>query len=203
MNLAESAPHCFNALFHSIVNQVSITSNSNLPSFALVRSLAKVNYPGSVLDKASIARIRDRFKYQRKVLRVDDAIAYFPRVRPTEQQVKDYLISNNWYLKCTLVDVLKNWHPSDRRDTAKTTQANLDKELLQAISTQKWDQCLIRNTGYRNIGKAIFAKQAIKKGEVVCDYHGDLISHKDGMLLYNSYPSEKKTLYDVLRIQRD
>ena len=62
--------------------------------------------------------------------------------------------------------------------------------MIQSISDQKWDKCLIRNTGDPHIGKGIFAKQAIPKGEVICDYHGDLISHKEGMRRYNSYPSD-------------
>ncbi|KAL3863015.1 hypothetical protein ACJMK2_004797 [Sinanodonta woodiana] len=40
------------------------------------------------------------------------------------------------------------------------------------------------------MGKGVFAKEFIKKGEVVCDYHGDLISHKEGMILYNQYPED-------------
>lgn len=35
-----------------------------------------------------------------------------------------------------------------------------------------------------------WAKEFIKKGEVVCDYHGDLISNKEGMILYNQYPED-------------
>lgn len=66
----------------------------------------------------------------------------------------------------------------------------LDQELIQSISEQKWDKCIIRQTGDQHIGKGIFAKQDIPKGEVICDYHGDLISHKEGMRRYNSYPSE-------------
>ena len=106
IKLAESAPPCFNSVFNSIENQVVITVDTDLP-FALVRSLAIQSNPGIVRDKNRIARIRDRLKYQRNVLRVADAIAYFPRTRPTEQQVTDYLMSKNWLLKRTLVDVLK------------------------------------------------------------------------------------------------
>ncbi|KAL3862981.1 hypothetical protein ACJMK2_004763 [Sinanodonta woodiana] len=109
-------------------------------------------------------------------LRVADAIAYFPRSRPTEQQVKDYLISKNWFVKTNLIDVLKHWKPSELRDIAKTNKAILDQELIQSISEQKWDNCVIRQTGDQHIGKGIFAKRNISKGEVICDYHGDLIS---------------------------
>ncbi|KAL3854218.1 hypothetical protein ACJMK2_013495 [Sinanodonta woodiana] len=119
--------------------------------------MAIENNPGVKLDKPMITRIRDRFKYQRSLLRVSDAIAYFPRVRPTEHQLTEYLVSKKWYVKRLFQDVLK-WKPSEKRDTKKQSQALLDKELLLSINTHKWNSCIVRSTGDSKMGKGVYQK---------------------------------------------
>ncbi|KAK3610498.1 hypothetical protein CHS0354_016687 [Potamilus streckersoni] len=174
------------AEYEYIVAKLTISVDQDVPTYDQVRVAAHETHPGVTLDHLTIKRIRDRLRYQRNVLRVAEVISSFSRMRPTEKQLTELLKRKDWYTKRTLGDIQKQWTPSDRRDTTNQHRVEEERKWIDCIASQKWNSCIIRLTDDPSIGKGIFAKEDIKSGQVVCDYHGDLISHSEGMKRYNS-----------------
>jgi hypothetical protein len=174
--------------YDSIASKFKLSCNDKVPVVSQIRdSLFQTNI-GVKFDLETLTRIRDRFKYQRIVLRVAETIASFPRSRPTEQQLNEYLEQKGWIQKRITTDVLKQWKPCDRRGATNQRQATLETQWIECIAHQKWPKCIVRRANEPSMGQGVFAKEPIPKGEVVCDYHGDLISHAEGLRRYNAYP---------------
>ena len=68
-------------------------------------------------------------------------------------------------------------------------QQQLDNKTLYNLENQRWVLADISSTTER--GKGLFAAKPIKKGTVVCDYHGKLLSYEQSHRKYTSSDSEK------------
>ena len=63
-------------------------------------------------------------------------------------------------------------------------QQQLDDKTLYNVENQRWVRADVSSIAER--GKGLFAAKSIKKGIVVCDYHGKLLSYEQGHRKYTS-----------------
>ena len=83
--------------------------------------------------------------------------------------------------------------------TKSSSTVNDDDTILQHIQNQDWPNLFIKDTGDPNKGKGVFTGiQPIKKGTVVCDYHGQLVTKKQGEERLK-VPLSRMQLYFVFR----
>jgi len=177
-------------IYSSIVNKLNISAEKDNPTFDQIRQAANKTHPGLTLDTDVLKRIRDRLHYDRHVLRVKEGIAHYPRACPNENQLTKFLKEKCLLSKRLLLDIRNQWVPSERRGMSVVRQIDDQNTWYQCILNQTWPSCTVLNHDDPSIGKAVYAKVAIKKGQIVCDYHGDLISHSEGISRYDQYPPE-------------
>ncbi|KAL3831187.1 hypothetical protein ACJMK2_044776 [Sinanodonta woodiana] len=176
-------------LYYKIVARTfKISVDDKLPLVSQIQEILCKTNTAVKLDKSDLTKIRDRFKYQRIMLRIAHTITCFPRSRPSEAQIDSFLKEKGWTQKRILNDVLKRWQPSDRRCATTQRQTNLENEWTECIKQQKWTKIIVRRADDPSMGNGVFAREPIAKGEVVCDYHGDLVSHAEGLERYHTYP---------------
>jgi len=61
-------------------------------------------------------------------------------------------------------------------------------DKIKALSSQQSWEGLQVVDDLAGSGRGVVATRQFAPGEVVCDYHGSLLSHKDGKSKYNSSP---------------
>ncbi|KAI4798096.1 hypothetical protein KUCAC02_023590 [Chaenocephalus aceratus] len=93
--------------------------------------------------------------------------------RPTEAAVQRVLGKERWTTNRPCVeDLLKAWVPPQQ-------VAGDYQHLLPCLLQQSWKGLSLKDFGQAK-GKGVVATMPFSKGEVVCDYHGELISNSVG-----------------------
>ena len=72
-----------------------------------------------------------------------------------------------------ITEVVENWAPSGSEDHIMD-----NKQIQELVETQDWKGLHIGQ--FEEKGDGIMTTRTFKKGEVVCDYHGPVVSRKEG-----------------------
>ncbi|XP_014679100.1 PREDICTED: N-lysine methyltransferase SETD8-A-like [Priapulus caudatus] len=116
----------------------------------------------------------NRWVYERSKLRCKEGIESFPRVRPSKKQLKKFLMQKDWDSKTLGEAILADWSPT--RPVRGTNTGRL--QLQSLIKKQRWPG-LSAFTSEK--GRGVTATRPFRHGEVVCDYHGTLLTHEEGI----------------------
>ncbi|KAJ4921914.1 hypothetical protein JOQ06_022178 [Pogonophryne albipinna] len=93
--------------------------------------------------------------------------------QPTEEAVRRALTKEGWVNNTPSVqDVVRGW-------VAPRDPPTCSRSLIRSISEQSWRGLAVRDFGGEK-GKGVVATCPMDKGDVVCDYHGTLISQAEG-----------------------
>jgi len=84
-------------------------------------------------------------------------------------------------------EVLKNWAPSGAVDCIMDS-----KEMKKMVTTQQWRGLHIQD--FEGKGRGVIVTRRFEAGEVVCDYHGDVITFAEGQKVHKA-TTEKETGY--------
>ncbi|XP_049425574.1 uncharacterized protein LOC125884640 [Epinephelus fuscoguttatus] len=96
------------------------------------------------------------------------------RHRPTEEKVKAIVAKERWEKNVpNFPDVLQVWV------SLLKTAIEDDEAIIKSVVEQEWKGINLKDFGEPK-GKGIFATMPFSKGDVVCDYHGKLISESEG-----------------------
>ncbi|KAJ4921925.1 hypothetical protein JOQ06_022189 [Pogonophryne albipinna] len=99
--------------------------------------------------------------------------------QPTEEAVRRALTKEGWVTNTPSVqDVVRGW-------VAPRDPPTCSRRLIRSISEQSWRGLAVRDFGGEK-GKGVVATCPMDKGDVVCDYHGTLISQAEGRLREDS-----------------
>ena len=114
--------------------------------------------------------------------------AQCPRRFPGQSRVKGLLQSTNWKRNIPETDaILKEWNPP------ASAIPLIDPSQIQRYTTsQKWRGIAVTNIEGK--GRGVTATRTFQAGEVVCDYHGPVMSAKEGKAVHLS-TNEKQTGY--------
>ncbi|KAI4800290.1 hypothetical protein KUCAC02_013335 [Chaenocephalus aceratus] len=93
--------------------------------------------------------------------------------QPTEEAVRRSLTKERWVSNTPSVqDVVRGW-------VAPLGAPTSSQSLIRSISEQSWRGLAVRDFGGEK-GKGVVATCPMDKGDVLCDYHGTLISFAEG-----------------------
>ncbi|XP_042264220.1 N-lysine methyltransferase KMT5A-like [Thunnus maccoyii] len=155
-----------------------------------------VTLDGDVPDKTERQKVSPDYQrqlYERWLkaqmkLRVRHVLAYFCRRLPTEKQVGIWIVKQGWTSNFpNAANIIKEWKPSGSVDMV------MDSKHIQTFtSSQKWRGLLVADVEGK--GKGVIATRRFQSGEVVCDYHGRVITAKEGHHIQKNI-SEEETVY--------
>ncbi|CAJ0964350.1 unnamed protein product [Ranitomeya imitator] len=124
--------------------------------------------------------LRNKWIGIQKRLRAEDAAESF-RKPPSRKQLSNYVKGQGWKTNVpTIVEVMRAWKPPMQRK-----QNDFPEEIKALVRTQKWKGLVIIEDSSKG-GHTVKTTHAFKKGEVVCDYHGELMGSKEGEELQRS-----------------
>uniref|UniRef100_A0A3B1IDY1 Si:dkeyp-87d1.1 n=1 Tax=Astyanax mexicanus TaxID=7994 RepID=A0A3B1IDY1_ASTMX len=135
-------------------------------------------------ERVSVAKEHDRHCYDRwrgdqKQLRVQHVL-HFGRRQPSESRVRSWIEKQGWTANVPdAALVVKAWKPSGRVDTAMESHS-----MQKYIKKQKWKGLVA--VPEEGKGRGVVATRAFQIGEVICDYHGKVVSRKVGIETHKS-----------------
>ncbi|KAL6455528.1 hypothetical protein MHYP_G00360680 [Metynnis hypsauchen] len=112
-------------------------------------------------------------------LRIQHIIEHFGKRQPSENKLRRFIGRQEWTSNVPDFDhVLKYWTPPRVHDRVK------DNGLIQMVRSQKWKGLQI--TAIPGKKKGVVTTNEFACGDIVCDYHGTVVSRKEGLTTYNS-----------------
>ncbi|XP_041441908.1 histone-lysine N-methyltransferase set-1-like isoform X1 [Xenopus laevis] len=111
---------------------------------------------------------------------MDVVIAHYKHEKPTLSQVNDYLGLQGWVKNVPSVEeILLHWEAREQ-----PRREDNDGKIQSLIKTQQWPGLAIIDDPDK--GQKVVTLKAFQKGDYICDYHGQVISAKEGEQLMRS-----------------
>ncbi|XP_041863367.1 uncharacterized protein LOC121653764 isoform X2 [Melanotaenia boesemani] len=112
----------------------------------------------------------DRWRNIQYRQRTERLLGRFVARKPSAGKVQRVIDSNGWTTNCPKPkEILRLWKPGAR------TQIQEDKHVLNGVSTQTWRGLAIKDFGGEK-GKGVVTTCRFSRGDIVCDYHGELVT---------------------------
>ncbi|XP_053531453.1 uncharacterized protein LOC128629108 isoform X1 [Ictalurus punctatus] len=130
----------------------------------------------------------DKWRAAQKAKRMERLLKAFTR-KPQESRVKYGILKEGWKNNCPKpADVLAAWKP------ATQFVIETDEDLRRNVSQQTWKGLAIKDFGGEK-GLAVVATQPFSKGDIVCDYHGKVITYAQGKVMMQNLQDEAVYLF--------
>ncbi|XP_048859831.1 uncharacterized protein LOC125727149 [Brienomyrus brachyistius] len=193
---ADSAEEGSSCSAHGAARDAAIGSNQQMDVQAAFDQLLKTNpvtLDGDVPDKNVRTQTSGQFQrqlYERWLkaqmrMRVRHVLSHFGRRQPTESRVDAWIRKQGWRNNVpSAASVLKDWRPVGSVDTA------IDCHHVQnLVRRQKWKGLVVVDIAGK--GKGVCATRQFQAGEVVCDYHGPVVTATEGQRIHESTKEEE------------
>ncbi|XP_072573882.1 uncharacterized protein [Paramormyrops kingsleyae] len=190
---AEEGPSCS---ARGAARDAALASNQQMDVQAAFDQLLRthpVTLDGDIPDKTARSQTSGRFQrqlYERWLkaqmrMRVRHVLSHFGRRQPTESQVDAWIRNQGWKSNVpSAASVLKDWRPVGSMDTAVDSS-----HIQKLIHNQKWKGLVVMDIAGK--GKGVCATCQFKAGEVVCDYHGPVVTATEGQRIHSSTKEEE------------
>ncbi|XP_051809492.1 uncharacterized protein LOC110945292 isoform X2 [Acanthochromis polyacanthus] len=129
----------------------------------------------SLVHRAAVSQDSQRKLYERWLkkqmkLRIQHAAAQFPRRLPTESRVAGWISKQGWKRNIPSASkILEAWQPTGDFQDIPTSAA-----IRKLVSSQRWKGLVISHIEGK--GRAVLTTRSFKAGEVLCDYHGEVVT---------------------------
>ncbi|XP_072563170.1 uncharacterized protein [Paramormyrops kingsleyae] len=152
-----------------------------------------VTLDGDIPDKTARSQTSGRFQRQlydrwlkaQMRMRVRHVLSHFGRRQPTESRVDAWIRNQGWKSNVpSAASVLKDWRPVGSVDTAMDSS-----HIQELIHNQKWKGLVVMDIAGK--GKGVCATRQLQAGEVVCDYHGPVVTATEGQRIHSSTKEEE------------
>ncbi|XP_075931586.1 uncharacterized protein LOC142931513 isoform X2 [Anarhichas minor] len=101
-------------------------------------------------------------------------LLYFTHRKPSAGMVSRLMEKEGWKVNHTTVEeILQMWVPA----SIDTIEGN--EQVLRNVATQRWKGLTIKHFGGEK-GLGVVATRPFSKGDIVCDYHGKVITADEG-----------------------
>lgn len=101
---------------------------------------------------------------------------YFNRRLPSETRVSSWITSQGWTANApSVAAIIRGWKPSGTMDTIGESIP-----IRCLVKSQRWKGLIVMNADGKR--RAVLAGRAFRLGEVVCDYHGMIVTGAGGQL---------------------
>ncbi|XP_034025435.1 N-lysine methyltransferase KMT5A [Thalassophryne amazonica] len=174
----------------------SVKSHNIQMDFQVVWDKFLVEFPvtldGTVptrISRCAVSQEHQRKIYERWLktqmkMRVEHVISHFNRRLPSTSRVAAWIARQGWRSNIPVADtVLKAWKPSGSMEDMPTS-----KHIRRLISNQKWKGLALKDIEGK--GKGVVAARRFVAGEVVCDYHGQVVTGAEGEEIHKNTNEE-------------
>ncbi|KAL7825014.1 hypothetical protein SRHO_G00342260 [Serrasalmus rhombeus] len=130
----------------------------------------------------------DRWRSEQLERRVQHVLEHFARRLPSESRVKAWIMKQGWSANLPdAASIVQQWKPSGGIDVA------MDSVVLQKFCrTQRWKGLAVADIEGK--GRGVLVTRPFALGEVVCDYHGKVVSRQEGLATHTA-TAEKESGY--------
>ncbi|XP_049329684.1 N-lysine methyltransferase KMT5A-A-like [Astyanax mexicanus] len=120
----------------------------------------------------------DRWRSEQFELRVQHVLEHFARRLPSESRVKAWIEKQGWSSNISdAASIVQQWKPSGGIDDV------MDSAVLQKFCrTQRWKGLSVAEI--EGEGRGVVVTRPFAWGEVVCDYHGKVVSRQEGLVTH-------------------
>ncbi|XP_014882572.1 N-lysine methyltransferase SETD8-B-like, partial [Poecilia latipinna] len=119
-------------------------------------------------------KLFDKWRSAQLKLRRRHLMTKWRKEKPTLDQVQRCLSRSKWNKNCVPAgDVVRLWAPP-----LPTGQEETD--VARYVSEQSWAGLVVAQSQRPGAGRGVFATRDFSKGSVLCDYHGRLVSARQG-----------------------
>ncbi|XP_072563858.1 uncharacterized protein [Paramormyrops kingsleyae] len=152
-----------------------------------------VTLDGDVPDRTVRSQTSGQFQrqlYERWLkaqmkLRVKHVLSHFGRREPTESRVSAWIKKQGWKSNVpSAARILKDWKPTGSVKTAMDS-----RRIQKLITTQKWKGLVVVDIVGK--GKSVCTTRHFQAGEVVCDYHGRVVTATEGWQIHQATTEEQ------------
>ncbi|XP_056157392.1 uncharacterized protein LOC130131646 isoform X5 [Lampris incognitus] len=140
------------------------------------------------LSTLSVEEDRESMLYNRWVkkqrkLRQDYTLEHMSqRHCPSKKRIERFFLQQGWKHALPNIDqITQSWKPAE--DPLSSPR------IRRLVSSQRWKGLEIKSIPDK--GRGVFTRRAFKMGEVVCDYHGDLLTAAQGQAVHESTIGEE------------
>ncbi|KAG9261354.1 hypothetical protein AMEX_G24877 [Astyanax mexicanus] len=120
----------------------------------------------------------DRWRSEQLELRVQHVLEHFARRLPSESRVKAWIEKQGWSSNISdAASIVQQWKPSGGIDVAMNSAV-----LQKFCRTQRWKGLSVAEIEGK--GRGVVVTRPFAWGEVVCDYHGKVVSRQEGLVTH-------------------
>ncbi|KAI2647250.1 N-lysine methyltransferase KMT5A-A [Labeo rohita] len=139
----------------------------------------------------------DRWRSTQYAKREEYLLSQFTHRKPSAVKVAGLIAKEGWRANHPRPeDIERLWRPA-RRVTIET-----DETIIKNVSQQTWAGLAIKNFGPQQ-GLGVVATQPFSKGDIVCDYHGKVITAAAGRAMMQDMHNEPGYLFFFKSGSRD
>ncbi|KAG9261351.1 hypothetical protein AMEX_G24872 [Astyanax mexicanus] len=168
---SDQTPHCSSsylrgeAAFDNLLQSYPVTLDGVPPKRSARKSLAGVHQ----------GYCYDRWRGEQLELRVQHVLEHFARRLPSESRVKAWIEKQGWSSNIPdAATIVQQWKPSGGIDDAMNSAV-----LQKFCRTQRWKGLSVAEIEGK--GRGVVVTRPFALGEVVCDYHGKVVSRQEGL----------------------
>ncbi|KAG9259458.1 hypothetical protein AMEX_G27977 [Astyanax mexicanus] len=127
------------------------------------------------VPKVTSQMVRRAYETATKDMPDADKAKHFARRLPSESRVKAWIEKQGWSSNIPdAASIVQQWKPSGGIDDAMDSA-----ELQKFCRTQRWKGLAVADVEGK--GRGVVVTRPFALGEVVCDYHGKVVSRQEGL----------------------
>ncbi|XP_059364909.1 uncharacterized protein si:dkey-23a23.2 [Carassius carassius] len=139
----------------------------------------------------------DKWRATQYTQREEYLLSQFTHHKPSASEVLSLIAQEGWKANCPKPEEIERlWKPAST-DTIET-----DEVIIKCVSEQAWTGLAFKDFGAEE-GLGVVATRPFSKGDIVCDYHGKVISAAEGMAMMEGHRDEARYLFFFKAGQRD
>ena len=183
-NVFESTTEYF-SVKQTLVTDAEIDVNSKFYTNKEIKQKVLSEFKIKLSDH-QIGLIKSAWYRKRNINRATEIVHRFRRRKDlTRKDIETAFKSESWKVNDYLVDVtISMWNKSRKYENLKRLKPvkhNIPDETL-----------VVGKCDTKKLGTGLCTLRPVQKGDILCEYKGTLMSHKEGMEKYNTLPNADK-----------
>ncbi|KAI4796482.1 hypothetical protein KUCAC02_026984 [Chaenocephalus aceratus] len=131
----------------------------------------------------------DRWRKGQYADRQEHLLSYYTYRKPSARKIERLISKEAWTSNCPKAqDILDMWTP------ALKYVIESDKKILNSCSRQKWKGLAIKSFDGQK-GEGVVATTHFTEGDIVCDYHGKVITKAEGEIMMKDQGDQAAYLF--------
>ncbi|KAL2093818.1 hypothetical protein ACEWY4_011130 [Coilia grayii] len=189
-SVSDFSPHTSGQEAAAAAAAPSITRDKEFSDFVERFPVSRDGQPPYKKERVDAGFPEDRFFYDKwrgcqYTEREKYLLSHFTQRKQSAMEVGRLIKKEGWVANYPKPeDILEKWCPAPKHIVEN------DMAILKSVSTQRWKGLAIKDFGGEK-GQGVVATRNFTKGDIICDYHGKLITAAEGRLLMQDMQDEQ------------